>query len=455
MKYSFLLQKILFCMLVTALAWSCSGKDDDPDEPVKPSNEFILPDPPQYGTPFNGIASTADVVMYEVNLRAFSNSGKIQGVTDKLDHIRSLGVNVIWLMPIHPVGQINSVNSPYSVKNYREVSPEYGTLDDLRNLTDHAHQRGMAVILDWVANHTAWDNPWMKYTSWYTRVNGTVIHPEGTNWLDVADLDYSSANMRKAMISALKYWVRAANVDGFRCDAADMVSYDFWKQAIDSLENLTDRNLILLAEGGRSDHFNAGFQMNYAWDFYGRLKSVWNGQDAKGLYTTHVVEQHTVPVGKFKLRFTTNHDESAWDATPITIFKGKQGALAASVVATFMGGVPLIYGSQEVGRSSTLPFFTNSPIDWNANADMLQEYKNIMAFYTASSSAKTGSTTDYSTTDVCAFTRTSASEEILVVVNVRNRESTFEIPVAFRLKSGNPGAAILLPYQYILLSRNL
>ncbi|MBW6490631.1 MAG: alpha-amylase [Lentimicrobium sp.] len=454
MRFS-LLQKTAIFFLIIALIWSCSDKDKPQDKPEAPSNEFILPDPPQFGIPFSGISSTAEVVMYEVNIRAFSNAGKLPGVTERLDHIRSLGVNVIWLMPIHPIGQINSVNSPYSVRNYREVSPEFGTLDDLRNLTEQAHQRGMAVILDWVANHTSWDNPWMKYPSWYTRVNGVVIHPEGTNWQDVADLDYSSAEMRKAMISALKYWILAANVDGFRCDAADWVPYDFWRQAIDSLQTLKDRNLILLAEGGRSDHFNAGFQMNYAWDFYGRLKAVWNGQDAKGLYTTHVSEQSKVPAGKFKLRFTTNHDESAWDATPITIFKGQQGALAASVVATFMGGVPMIYGSQEVGRVNTLPFFSNSPINWEANADMLQEYKNIMTFYTASEASKTGTTTDHSTTDICAFTRTSTSEEILIVVNIRNRESAFELPTAFQNKSGNFNSIVLSPYEYMLLMRNL
>ncbi|HCT70377.1 MAG TPA: alpha-amylase, partial [Bacteroidales bacterium] len=185
---------ILLAFLVTA----CSDKEEKP-APPSPSNEFILPDPPQYGIPFGAVPATSDIVMYEVNLRAFSTAGNLTGVTQKLDHIRSLGVNVIWLMPIHPIGTVNSVNSPYSVKNYREVNPEYGTLDDLRRLTDQAHQRGMAVILDWVANHTAWDNPWMKYPAWYTRVNGEVIHPEGTNWLDVADLNFDHKDMRKAM----------------------------------------------------------------------------------------------------------------------------------------------------------------------------------------------------------------------------------------------------------------
>lgn len=449
---------ILLAFLVTA----CSDKEEKP-APPSPSNEFILPDPPQYGIPFGAVPATSDIVMYEVNLRAFSTAGNLTGVTQKLDHIRSLGVNVIWLMPIHPIGTVNSVNSPYSVKNYREVNPEYGTLDDLRRLTDQAHQRGMAVILDWVANHTAWDNPWMKYPAWYTRVNGEVIHPEGTNWLDVADLNFDHKDMRKAMISAMKYWLLAANADGFRCDAADMVPYDFWKQAIDSMNTLAGRKIILLAEGGRSDHFNAGFQLNYGWDFYGKLKSVWGGQAAGGLYATHRQEQLSTPTGKYRLRFTTNHDESAWDATPMTLFNGKKGALAASAITVFMGGVPLIYGSQEVGRIPALPFFSNAPIDWTANPDMLEAYQKMMAIYTSSPPARQGTTTDFSTADVCAFERSSKDAGLLVIVNVRNRESTFEVPgtvlaEAWKFPDGTPfepsGASIgLEPYQYLMLNR--
>ncbi|MFH1121942.1 MAG: alpha-amylase family glycosyl hydrolase [Bacteroidota bacterium] len=446
---------LVFCFLA-----SCSDKEEMP-KPVAPVNEFIIADPPQYGSPFHEVPETKDVVMYEVNLRAFSPAN-LQGVISRLDHIKSLGVNVIWLMPIHPVGTINSVNSPYSVKNYREVNPEFGTISDLRNLTDQAHQRGMAVILDWVANHTAWDNPWMKYESWYTQENGTVIHPAGTNWLDVADLNFDSKEMRKAMISAMKYWVFDANADGFRCDAADMVPFDFWKQAIDSLNAIPDREIIMLAEGARNDHFTAGFHMNYAWDFYGTLKSVFSGQPASGLIAANATEYYNMPAGKHKLRFTTNHDESAWDATPITLFNGKQGALAASVIATFMGGVPMIYGSQEVGRANTLPFFSNSPINWSENPDMLAAYQAMMEFYIASEAAKTGLILDLGNDNVCAFSRTSVNEEILVIVNVRNSESTFEVPGVMQLTeweslnkesfSFRSNSMILSPYQYLLLT---
>ena len=445
---------VFLLSLLLIIPISCKDKDD----PV-PEDEFT-----QYGTPFAGIPETSDLVVYEVNLRAFSPEGTLQGVIAGLDHIRSLGVNVIWLMPIHPIGEINSVNSPYSVKDFMAVSPEYGSLDDLRQLTDAAHQRGMAVIMDWVANHTAWDNPWIENEDWYTRdEQGNIVHPPGTNWLDVADLNYSSFPMRKAMTQAMKYWLLEANVDGFRCDYADGVPFDFWRTAIEELRGLPGRTLVMLAEGNRDDHYRAGFDMTYAWNFYARLKDVYNGQGAGILYTSHMSEYAEVPQGKHVLRFTTNHDESAWDATPMTLFNGQQGALAASVTTIFMGGVPLIYTGQEVGTVSTVPFFSQSPIDWDNNPSMLQAYQDLMAVYTQSEPARKGDLVNYSTSQVVCFTRTYENEELLVMVNVRNSTQNFPVPAALQnttWQNAPDGSSLTLsstqplaPYQYLVLEK--
>jgi 1,4-alpha-glucan branching enzyme len=396
------------------------GCEKDPAPPV-----VNPPDPPdpyeQYGTPFSDVPSNDNIVMYEVNLRAFSAGGDLQGVINRLDEIKALGVNVIWLMPIHPIGTIKSVNSPYCVRDYKAVSPEYGSLETLRTLTTEAHARGMTVIMDWIANHTSWDNPWISNGSWYTQdVNGTIIHPAGTNWQDVADLNFNSNAMRKAMIDAMKYWVLEANVDGYRCDYADGVPFDFWKQAIDTLHAIPDRDLIMLAEGSRADHFTAGFDLNYAWDFYGAIKNAFSGQSAKGVFTTHANEYNGVPAGKHLLRFTTNHDQSAWETTPMVLFNGKQGALAASVATIFLEGVPLFYTGQEVGRVATVPFFSNSPINWNDNPDMLQAYKDIMAFYTQSDVARLGVNEDHFTNEAVMFTKTLGAEQLFILVNTRN-----------------------------------
>lgn len=406
------------------LAAGCSSPTVAPVAPAPPPPAVTYTDPPAYGVPFAQVPETKDIIMYEVNLRAFSTSGTFAGVTARLDSIKALGANTIWLMPIHPVGQLNSVGqlgSPYSVKNYKEVSTEYGTLDDLRHLVTEAHAKGMAVILDWVANHTAWDNPWIVNTTWYTRNQyGAITHPPGTNWLDVADLDYSSNAMRRAMINAMKYWILAANVDGYRCDYADGIPYDFWKQAIDTLEAMPGRELILLAEGARKDHFTAGFQLNYGWDYFGGLVSVFkDGQAATGLTTIDANETFNMPAGTYRLRFTANHDEVAWNDTPLGLFGGQDGSLAAFVLASFMGGVPLLYNGQEVGCPVKLPFFSRSPIDWNINPGMTRTYKKLLSIRANSEAIKQGTIQTFSDNDVVAFKRISGSEEVLVIVNTR------------------------------------
>ncbi len=207
----------------------------------------------------------------------------------------------------------------------------------------------------------------------------------------MADLNYSNQAMRQNMIDAMEYWVTTTDIDGFRCDAADMVPFDFWQQAIAALDSANEKELILLAEGARSDHFTAGFQMNYSWNFYSKIKEVFRqNAAASSLFAIHNAEYNGIPAGKQKLRFTTNHDESAWDATPMVLFNGEKGALAASVITIYLGGIPLIYGSQEVGVEENIPFFSNAPINWSLHPEMLQAYKDIIKFHNNSDALKKG-----------------------------------------------------------------
>lgn len=437
------------------IIFSCAKEDDHSEvEPTpEPEVEFEIPE-------------TGDVVMYEVNLRAFSSTGDLRGVIQGLDHIKSLGVNVIWLMPIHPIGDINSVNSPYSVKNYKEVNPEFGTFPDLKALVKAAHDKHMAVILDWVANHTAWDNPWISNKDWYTQdANGNIIPPEGTNWTDVADLNFDSQDMRLEMIEAMKFWIETADIDGFRCDAADMVPFDFWQEAIIAINEITNKDLIYLAEGARTDHFTAGFDLNFSWNFYSKLKDVFNGVSTPSiLYTIQQQSYNNMPTGKHKLRFTTNHDESAWDATPMVIFDGKEGALSASVITIFLGGVPLIYDGQEVGVTENIPFFSNAPIDWALNPDMLDGYKKMLNYYTSSEVVKSGELVTYNHPSVAVFTHASGTDKVLVIANTRNENITFTLPDALthtNWTNALSGAALtistnvdLTPFEYLVLKSN-
>jgi glycosidase len=291
----------------------------------------------------------------------------------------------------------------------------------------------MAVVLDWVANHTSWDNPWITaHKEWYAQdASGNIIIPPGTNWQDVAQLNYANTQMRDSMIAAMKSWVLNANVDGFRCDAADRVPYAFWKQALDTIKAMPNRRVLLLAEGSRSDNFTAGFQVNYAWDFYAMLKNVFrNGYTPANLVATHGNEYVILPAGAAKLRFTTNHDETAWDDTPVGLFGGVRGSMSAFVAAAFLGGVPMIYNGQEVGLTVKLPFFSRSPINWNHDPVLFQEYKRLMAFRNGSQAVKAGTLTSYGTGDLLAFVRTSGALQVLVVTNVRNATASFPLPAA-------------------------
>lgn len=420
------------CFALFMLVWFGISCRDNPSLPLP---QDPLPPYPAYGTPFGGVPDTRDIVMYEVNTRAFSPSGNLQGVLDRLDSIRLLGVNVLWLMPLHPVGILKGINSPYCVRDYKAIGAEYGTLDDLRRLTDAAHARGMAVILDWVANHTAWDHPWMANDGWYTRNSqGQVVHPPGTNWLDVADLNYENQAMRDAMLDAMLYWIYQANIDGFRCDYADGVPYDFWETAWNRIAGLPGRRMILFAEGSRTNHFQAGFDLNFGWSTYTALKQVWQGQSPSVYLNTRLNQSQSSPQGKAWLQFTTNHDESAWDATPVVLFGGLQGALAASSLSLMGGGPCLIYGSQEVGLAQNLPFFSRSPIPWQQNRGMQVAYQKLMTWYKQHPSVRYGTWATFAHPDLVCLQKQHGSDTTLAMINVRNRPVTLAVPPALRVQ---------------------
>jgi len=435
----------------------------------KPTPGVPNPDPSpytQYGQPFGGVPEAEQAMLYEVNLRALGPNPTLQGVLGKLTHIKSLGTNVLWLMPIHPVGQLRGINSPYCVRDYRAVGSEYGILADLRQLTDSAHALGMAVILDWVANHTAWDHPWMGNDGWHTRnASGQVIHPPGTNWQDVADLNFSNPDMRLAMRDAMKYWLYEANVDGFRCDYADGVPFDFWQETWLDLRSIPNRKFLLLAEGSRADHFNAGFDLAFSWQWYNALKQVYAGQSVQRLIDADRLEYQGTPAGVGWLRFTTNHDESAWDATPVSLFGGVAGALSASAATLAVGGVPLMYSGQEVGTAGLIPFFSVSNLNWSANPSMLQTYRTMLGFCAQNPAARSGLRTLHSHPDVLSVHRALPGREVWWVVNTRNASGSMAVPPSLAGTQWNEAltgsgfqaadSLSLLPHQIMLLHRNL
>lgn len=394
----------------------------------------VIKDDPlvQYGTPFANVPDRQDATIYQVNIRAFSTQGGLKGITARLDSIKALGVNVVYLMPIFPVGSLKSVNSPYCVKDYKAVSPEFGNLDDLRNLVDGAHSRNMSVMLDWVPNHTSWDNDWISsHKDWYLQdASGNIVIPPGTNYTDVAQLNYNNATMRKEMIKSMKYWVYTANVDGFRCDYADGVPFDFWKQALDSLRNISTHKLLMLAEGGRADHFTAGFDYIFGFNYYGQMKSIFSSnQPVTKLDALNVSDYTTATNGQQVVRYLSNHDVNGSDGTTLDLFGGINGSMAAFVVVAYMKGIPMIYNGQEVGTPFKLVFpFTSADINWTLNPSITADYKKVIALRNSSAAIRRGQLTSYSNADICAFTKVQGAETVFVVSNLRNASLNYTLP---------------------------
>jgi glycosidase len=422
-------------------------------------------DPPQYGTPFNGVPDPRDASIYQVNIRAFSESGGFQGVTARLDQIQSLGVNILYLMPHTPVGIEKTANSPYCVRNYKEVNPEFGSLEDLRILVQEAHKRGMAVILDWVANHTAWDHPWIKaHADWYERDANGVIQPAKVNdfvWNDVAKLDFAVPEMRLAMIDALRYWVLAVNSDGYRFDFTDGPPIEFWQQANSNLRGIAGRKLILYAEGGRFSNYTA-FDYNHGFSFYDGLKQMFGGQQETALKVEGENEYHYQQSGESNriVRYVTNHDVNGWDGPPQTLLGGQAGTMAAFVLAAYNKGVPLIYNGQEIALDYALKFpFTGQTIHWNPNKAVTDEYIKLIRFRNASEAIRRAPPISFSNKDVSAFIKKTAKEKALVIVNIRNRTVQYALPPevanttwydGFEKTPIKFGATLeLKPYQYL------
>ena len=370
-------------------------------------------------------------VIYEVFVRDFSPSGDLQGVVRGLDRIQSTGANVIWLMPIYPIGRQNRkgpLGSPYAVRDYHAINPDFGRPADLRALVTAVHARGMKLILDWVPNHSAWDNRWVQeHPGFYVRnERGEITVPRDdqgrlTDWTDVAQLDYKNPALRRAMIAAMRWWLDQYGIDGFRVDAAGFVPDDFWREAVPALRAAVRRPILLLAEWGDLKMHRFGFDLTYSWDSYGRLKAVWKGAPAASFLPRELDDMGAMPPGGRRLRFTTNHDETAWDQPPVTLFGGAAGARAAYVLMALLPGRPLLYDGQEVESPQKLGLFVRDTVAWAQpdSGTVRAFYRRVLQLVLTDSSIVAGDFRPLETNaadDVIAYARGGA----VVLVNTRN-----------------------------------
>ncbi|MDX1419836.1 MAG: alpha-amylase family glycosyl hydrolase [Rubricoccaceae bacterium] len=373
-----------------------------------------------------------DAVLYEVFVRSATPEGTFRALIPRLDSLQAMGVTTLWLMPIHPVGEARRkgrLGSPYSVRDYRAVDPAFGTLDDFRALVDAVHARGMTLILDWVANHTAFDHAWVTaHPEWYTQdADGTIVHPEGTDWTDVADLDFSEPALRDAMIAEMRYWVEAFGVDGYRADVAGLVPQDFWAEAIATLREV--RPVLMLAEGNDAWLYEVGFDLTYAWNTYRALLDIWEGAPPDALYETVAEEDERFPPGALRLRFITNHDETSWDDAAVVKYGGVEGTQAAMVVAATLPGVPLLYNGQEVAAPQRMNLFEDEKIDWSLNPQLRGFYATLLQLSRESRALREGLFAPLALgPDVIAYTRRHGDERVAVVVNPRTEPQPVALP---------------------------
>lgn len=449
-------------MLLTINVSSCKKETNNPPEPVD-----TIPDPPTPG-PTPGptpeptpVLNGNNIVVYECNERLFASSNALQAVRNYLPILQQMQVNVLWLMPIQPRGEVKTVWSPYCVKDYTAVSPDLGTLEDVKSLVKDAHERGMLVILDWVANHTAWDHAWVAaHPNWYTPAQTTSER----EWQDVTFLDFGKTEVQDAMCEAMLYWVREADVDGFRCDYAEGVPSAFWKRAITAVRQVKP-DALWLAESSKTVHFNDGFNWIYSWDYLYGVEDLYKGtKTLTNLWSVSKNEFNSTPAGKNRLRYVTTHDASSENA-PSSFFRDANGMLSAFCLTAFMGGVPMIYSSQDIGYMNRIDFCTKTttPLSFLGTNPFVARYQQLMKVYVETSEARKGEVTNYSTDKVGVFTRSAGGQSILVMANTTATVQVTPLPMDWQkveakdCLSGTmvttPKSATLDKYEYRIYLR--
>ncbi len=384
---------------------------------------------------------TENAVIYEVNLRQYTPEGTIEAFMEHLPRLEALGVDILWLMPVHPIGEKNrkgTLGSYYSVKDYLALNPDYGTLEQFNEMVDQIHALGMYVIIDWVANHTSWDNALItEHTDWYKKDStGNIISPY--DWSDVAQLDYSKKELRQYMIEAMLYWVDEFDIDGFRCDVAGLVPCDFWNEARRALNEI--KPVFMLAEAENELCLvKEAFDMNYSWELFHLFNDiVRKDKTVKDLDDYFDRQDSIYDPSIFRMNFITNHDENSWNGTE---FERLGEAAEVFAMLTFtLPGMPLIYSGQEIGMNKRLSFFEKDTIPWPETENKWEStYKKFIDLKTEQTvlwnGEEAGSFTIFKikkAPEVFAFVRENDVETLIVLANLSNEKVEFKLDKKFK-----------------------
>lgn len=393
-----------------------------------------------------------DKVIYEVNLRQFTSKGTFKEFRKHIPRLKELGVGILWFMPLQPIGELNrkgTLGSYYSIKDYEDINPEFGTKEEFKKLVYEIHQSGMYVIIDWVPNHTSWDNKWVKtHPEFYSKDSLGNFVPPVPDWSDVIDLDYSNHLLWEYMYNAMEYWIKEFHIDGFRVDVAGMVPNEFWNFVAPKLRS---HNIFLLAEWEDPKLHNIAFDMTYSWDVYHIMNDIAAGkQDASALVKQIEKEIQIYPEDAYRMRFVTNHDENSWNGTE---FERLGATISSMVVLTAtIHGMQLIYSGQEVGFNRRLSFFDKDSIDWKDEFKISDFYKKLIELKKNNPALWNGKkggefiSIDNSISDkIFSFVRVKGDNKVLVITNLSPEFQT--VTLTGEILKGNYSSFLFNSYQ--------
>ena len=372
--------------------------------------------------------------IYEVNIRQYTKEGTFAAFEKHIPRLHDMGVDILWLMPVNPIGKENrkgTLGSYYSISDYTAVNPEFGTLEDLKSIVKTAHSLGMHVIIDWVANHTSWDNVWTKtHPEWFEKDSVTGKFSSPYDWTDVIELNFNNKEMRQAMVDAMKYWITETDIDGFRCDVAGMIPADFWDDARQQLDSV--KPVFMLAEAEEPVHHKKAFDMSYAWNLHHLMNDIaQNKKSASDFFDFYAKEDSAFEKNDYRMLFTSNHDENSWNGTEFERMGEASNTFA--VLSSTLPGMLLIYSGQEAALNKRLQFFEKDEILWDS-LPLAGFYKNLTMLKKQNQALWNGNfggdfqiISSKENNDFFAFVRTKENNKVFVVCNLTKNEIDIKI----------------------------
>jgi len=442
------MRKILLTAFVIATLMSC--KKENKQKTANNSNSQITSITPEI---------EENAVIYEVNIRQYSEEGTFNAFTKDIPQLKEMGIKILWVMPIFPISQTKRkatggddskfasempkeeqskyLGSYYAVSDFKKVNPEFGTIEDFRNLVKTAHENGIYVILDWVPNHTGWDHVWIKqHPEFYTHnEKGEIIDPinpetgKSWGWTDVADLNYDNKGLREAMSGDMMHWIKNENIDGFRCDVAGNVPTDFWEETIPKLRK--EKNIFMLAEAWQPELLKSNlFDMYYGWETHHIMNRIAKGENTVSNWDKNILDNSKkYEANDIAMNFVDNHDENSWNGTMKSRLGNAEETMTALSYLT--PGMPLVYSGDEYGLDKSLKFFEKDSFtkikgkqwEWRVKLGKLKN-ENIAL----NGGKKGASYTRISTSDdtkILAFTRAKEKNKVIFVGNLSKTNTTF------------------------------